>query len=69
MKEFGIRVKDTSTSTKEAFQLLGYTAGLTHKRWQNAMTPLAETTDKIADLEQKLKYATIEQQKFHGFHI
>ena len=25
MKEFGIRVKDTSTSTKEAFQLLGYT--------------------------------------------
>lgn len=25
MKEFGIRVKDTSTSTQEAFQLLGYT--------------------------------------------
>lgn len=25
MKEFGIRVKDTSESTKEAFQLLGYT--------------------------------------------
>lgn len=64
MKEFGIRVKDTSTSTKEAFQLLGYTAEADAQKMAERNDAIAETTDKIADLEQKLKYATIEQQNF-----
>ena len=64
MKEFGIRVKDTSTSTQEAFQLLGYTAEADAQKMEERNDAIAETTDKIADLEQKLKYATIEQQNF-----
>lgn len=64
MKEFGIRVKDTSTSTQEAFQLLGYTAEADAQKMEERNDAIAETTDKIADLEQKLKYAAIEQQNF-----
>ena len=64
MKEFGIRVKDTSTSTQEAFRLLGYTAEADEQQMAERNDAIAETADKIADLEQKLKYATMEQQNF-----
>ncbi len=64
LKEFGIRVKDTSTSTQEAFQLLGYTAEADEQQMAERNDAIAETSEKIADLEKKLKYATIEQQNF-----
>lgn len=58
MKEFGIRVKDTSTTTSDAFALLGYGAGASGEE-------IAKTKREIAKLEKELKYAKKEQEGFN----
>ena len=58
MKEFGIRSKDTAKSTTDALEMLGYGAGKPTKE-------IADTKDKIAELEKNLKYAKLEQQGFN----
>lgn len=58
MKEFGIRVKDTSTTTTDAFALLGYGAGASGEE-------IAKTKQEIAKLEKELKYAKKEQEGFN----
>ena len=58
VKEFGIRSKDTSSATVEAFELLGYSA-------KTSSEDIKETKEEIADLEQKLKYARMEQANFN----
>lgn len=58
MKEFGIRVKDTSTTTMDAFALLGYGAGASGEE-------IAKTKQEIAKLEKELKYAKKEQEGFN----
>lgn len=54
MKEFGIRTKDTAASTMEAYELLGY----------SSTDSIAKIEEEVADLEQKLQYATMEQANF-----
>lgn len=65
MKEFGIRIKDTSNTTKEAFEMLGYTAEADLKQEAERKDKIEELSGTIADLEKKLKYATMEQQNFN----
>lgn len=65
VKELGINVKDTSESTKEAFQMLGYTAESDLELEAERKDKIEELSGTIADLEKKLKYATMEQQNFN----
>lgn len=65
MKEFGIRVKDTSESTKEAFKILGYTAEADAEAQAERIEKISETSAKVEDLEKKLKYARMEQSEFN----
>lgn len=57
VKEFNIRAKDGSDSSITAFGALGYSAGTNAKE-------IAECAETIADLEQNLKYARMEQEGF-----
>ena len=72
MKEFGIRVKDGSDSTAEAFTALGLGVGSAGRTFDELETSIVEAekrtqtySDKIADVEQKLKYAQMEQANFN----
>lgn len=59
MKEFGIRAKDTSTTTSDGFAILGYSAAASAEE-------IAKTEDEIATLEKNLQYATMEQENFNS---
>lgn len=59
MKEFGIRAKDTGTTTSDGFALLGYTA-------EASAEEIAKTEEEIAKLERNLRYATMEQESFNS---
>ncbi len=58
MKEFGIRSKDTASSTVEGFKLLGYAAIPTQKE-------IDKVANNISKLEANLKYAKTEQAGFN----
>ena len=59
MKEFGIRTKDTADSTKEGFELLGYSSSVSDEE-------IAELNSEISKVEKNLKYAQIEQKNFNS---
>lgn len=59
MKEFGIRSKDTASSTQEGFALLGYGAKASAEDIQKAK-------DEVAKLEKNLYYAKEEQKGFNS---
>ena len=63
-KEFGIRVKDGSDSTIDAFRSLGLINGDYSETIKKTTKDIDSYKTKIADLEQKLKYAQIEQKGF-----
>lgn len=65
MKEFGIRSKDGSDSTAGAFATLGIIVGDNSKLISEAQDKSEDYKKTIADLEQKLKYAEIEQSNFN----
>lgn len=65
MKEFGIRSKDGSDSTAGAFATLGIIVGDNSKLISEAQDKSENYKKTIADLEQKLKYAEIEQSNFN----
>lgn len=72
MKEFGIRVKDGSDSTAEAFATIGLGVGPLGQTFDSLETSISEAekrtqtySEKIADVEQKLKYAQLEQANFN----
>lgn len=64
VKEFGIRIKDNSDSTVEALQEIGVVADDNSKVYQNLTKENDTLTTKISTLEQKIKYAKIQQQGF-----
>lgn len=59
MKEFGIRSKDTASSTQEGFALLGYGVKASAEDIQKAK-------DEVAKLEKNLYYAKEEQKGFNN---
>lgn len=48
-KEFGIRVKDTATSTDEAYELIGLNAGKMRKMFAEGGESAAKATDQVLD--------------------
>lgn len=58
MKEFSIRAVDGSDSTREGFELLGYSAAA-------SADEIAKAEDEVAKLEKQLKYAQMEQEGFN----
>lgn len=64
VKEFGIRIKDNSDSTVQALQEIGVVAGDNSKAYQNLTKENDTLSTKISTLEQKIKYAKIQQQGF-----
>lgn len=64
VKEFGIRIKDNSDSTVQALQQIGVVADDNSKAYQNLTKENDTLTTKISTLEQKIKYAKIQQQGF-----
>jgi len=58
MKEFGIRVKDGSDTTNEAFKMLGYGANASEEE-------IEKINNTINTLEKNLQYAQMEQQGFN----
>lgn len=58
VKEFSIRAIDGSDTTKEGFELLGYSAVASAE-------DIAATEAEIADLEKQLQYAQMEQDGFN----
>lgn len=64
MKEFGIRTKDSSKSTADAFKAIGLATGDNSEALQKAKDKLDGYNSKIADLENKLKYAKMQQAEF-----
>lgn len=59
MKEFGIRSKDTASSTQEGFALLGYGA-------KASADDIKKAKDEVAKLEKNLYYAKEEQKGFNN---
>lgn len=64
MKEFGIRAKDNSESTANAFKDLGIAVGSNDKEIKATADDIEKYNGKISDLEQKLKYAKLQQSEF-----
>lgn len=64
MKEFGIRTKDGSDSTTNAFIAIGLAAGDNSEEIKKAQDSIEQYNTKITDLEDKLKYAKIQQSEF-----
>lgn len=65
MKEFGIIAKEGSDETVNAWATLGLVQGDNSERIQATTDEISKQKEKIADLEQKLKYAYIEQGNFN----
>lgn len=59
VKEFSIRAIDGSDTTKEGFELLGYSA-------KASAEEIAATETEIAELEKQLQYAQMEQAAFNS---
>jgi phage-related minor tail protein len=65
MKEFGIRTKDGSKLSTEAFVALGLVVGDNSEAIAKAEESIGSYNEKIAKLEQNLKYAEITQKGFN----
>lgn len=58
IKEMSIRMIDGSDTTKEGFEILGYSASY-------SADEIAKTENEVAELEKQLKYAQMEQEGFN----
>ena len=64
MKEFGIRIKDGSDSTADALASIGLVAGDSGEEIGKLTDRIDGYKSKISDLENKIKYAKIQQSEF-----
>lgn len=65
MKEFGIRTKDGSDSTVEAFTAIGLVSADMSEDIKKTNENITKYQKNISDLEQKIKYAKLEQAEFN----